>query len=229
MTTVEITRQELYELVWGTPTRHLCKRFGLSDVGLAKTCKRFDIPRPSYGYWAKKAAGGSVKRTPLPRCDNQRLQKIVFSPNDANKEEDEGFFDSQIRDLYETECQADPIEIRDSLRSPHPLVARTRDALSAAKSGKWSRNDGLIYPEAQEGVHVLDIACSRATIPRALRIMNALLKAGEPLALLDWLGHRMESSEGKGRLTPHRENSSFDGSKTNQSLDQIAESGPAEL
>jgi len=41
-----------------------------------------------------------------------------------------------------------------------------------------------------------------------------LLRAGEPLALLDWLAHGMESSEGKGRLTPHREHSSFDGSKT---------------
>jgi len=41
-----------------------------------------------------------------------------------------------------------------------------------------------------------------------------LLRVGEPLALLNWLGHGMESSEGKGRLTPHRDNSSFDGSKT---------------
>ena len=44
MNTVEVTRRELYDLVWETPTRHLCKKFGLSDVGLAKTCKRLNIP-----------------------------------------------------------------------------------------------------------------------------------------------------------------------------------------
>jgi len=38
-----------------------------------------------------------------------------------------------------------------------------------------------------------------------------LLSTGESLALL---GHGMESSGGKGRLTPHRQDSSFDGSKT---------------
>jgi hypothetical protein len=47
MKPIELTRQELYDLVWETPTRHLCKQFGLSDVGLAKTCKRLNIPRPS--------------------------------------------------------------------------------------------------------------------------------------------------------------------------------------
>lgn len=177
--TVTLTRKELYELVWETPTRHLCKRFGLSDVGLAKTCKRLDIPRPSYGYWAKKAAGGKVKRIPLPPCDDERSQKIVFAPEEPKTEKDDGFFDAEIRALYEQESQSEPIEVGETLRSPHPLVARTRQALSSAKPSQWSRDPGHLYPERHEGVHLLDIACSKATLPRALRIMDALLKGLE--------------------------------------------------
>jgi len=36
----QITRKELYAQVWGTPIRTLAANYGLSDVGLAKICKR---------------------------------------------------------------------------------------------------------------------------------------------------------------------------------------------
>ncbi len=179
MDAITLSREELYDLVWQTPTRHLCKRFGLSDVGLAKTCRRLEIPRPSYGYWAKKAAGGEVKRTPLPRCDDKQLQMITFTPGELQTAEDDGFFDPEMRALYEQESQADAIEVSASLRSPHPLVARTRDALAHVKPSSWSRDEGLLYPERREGTHLLDIACSKATLPRALRVMDALLKGLE--------------------------------------------------
>jgi len=179
MKTIELTRQELYDLVWETPTRHLCKRFGLSDVGLAKTCKRLNIPRPSYGYWAKKAAGGTVKRIPLPRCDDDKFQKIVFKPGEPKTEKDDGFFDPEIRLLYEQESQSEPIAVDETLRSPHPLVARTRDALADSQPSQDRRDSGLLYPKRQEGVHLLDIVCSKALLPRALRVMDALLKGLE--------------------------------------------------
>lgn len=34
---MELTRKELYDLVWSEPMTTLCKRFGLSDNGLRKT------------------------------------------------------------------------------------------------------------------------------------------------------------------------------------------------
>ncbi len=59
------TRQELYELVWSEPMAQLAKRFGLSDVGLAKACRRAEVPVPERGYWAKLRAGKQVIRMPL--------------------------------------------------------------------------------------------------------------------------------------------------------------------
>lgn len=40
----QFTRQELYDLVWAEPMKTVSARFGLSDVGLAKACRRADIP-----------------------------------------------------------------------------------------------------------------------------------------------------------------------------------------
>ena len=48
----EISVEELYQLVWEQPIHALAKEFGLSDVGLAKVCKRHNIPRPERGHWA---------------------------------------------------------------------------------------------------------------------------------------------------------------------------------
>jgi len=64
-----MTRSELYALVWAVPTSVLAKRLGMSDVGLAKLCRRHDIPVPGRGYWAKLAAGGTPHVDALPPRD----------------------------------------------------------------------------------------------------------------------------------------------------------------
>ena len=63
------TRKELYDLVWKEPRTHLAKRIGLSDVAIAKACRKAGIPMPPLGYWAKKAAGKRVSQRPLPPRD----------------------------------------------------------------------------------------------------------------------------------------------------------------
>lgn len=59
-------RRELYELVWSEPMRDLAATFEMSDVGLAKICRKADIPVPPRGHWAKRAAGKRSLQTPLP-------------------------------------------------------------------------------------------------------------------------------------------------------------------
>jgi len=61
-----MNREDLYALVWQTPLSRLAKRFGLSDVGLRKICRRHDIPTPPLGYWAKRMHGKPVNQPPLP-------------------------------------------------------------------------------------------------------------------------------------------------------------------
>jgi hypothetical protein len=60
-------RDLLYDEVWKQPMWTLAKKYGISDVGLAKACRKLGVPLPGLGYWAKKAAGKKVpKRPPLP-------------------------------------------------------------------------------------------------------------------------------------------------------------------
>ena len=40
MKTQEVTRKELYDLVWENPMSKLAKKYNLSDNGLRKVCKR---------------------------------------------------------------------------------------------------------------------------------------------------------------------------------------------
>jgi hypothetical protein len=64
---ITLSRNELYEKIWSTPTIKLAKDFGLSDVGLGKICKKHMIPKPPLGYRAKLAHGKRVAAFPYRR------------------------------------------------------------------------------------------------------------------------------------------------------------------
>lgn len=42
--TVRLTREELHEQAWSEPMQRFAKKYGISDVGLAKTCRGMRIP-----------------------------------------------------------------------------------------------------------------------------------------------------------------------------------------
>lgn len=57
-------REKLYEEVWSEPTSTVAKRYGVSDVALAKACRQLGIPLPPRGYWAKVKSGKPVMERP---------------------------------------------------------------------------------------------------------------------------------------------------------------------
>jgi hypothetical protein len=61
-----LRREDLYQLVWTAPVSEIAARMGISDVGLAKACRRVDIPLPSRGYWARIGAGQRIVQAALP-------------------------------------------------------------------------------------------------------------------------------------------------------------------
>ena len=71
-----LIRTELYEKVWATPMLQLAQEFGISDVGLAKLCRRHNIPLPGLGYWRKRETGHDPGRVPLPPASNQTMVLI---------------------------------------------------------------------------------------------------------------------------------------------------------
>ena len=59
-------RQDLYNLVWTAPVTEIAGRLDLSDVALAKLCRRAAIPIPGRGHWARTESGQQISPSPLP-------------------------------------------------------------------------------------------------------------------------------------------------------------------
>jgi hypothetical protein len=77
-----LMRQELYDLFWASAIRILCKRFDVSNVWLAKICRRHRIPVPQRGYWAKHQAGGRPTPHALPPCGEESAKHIQIYGKD---------------------------------------------------------------------------------------------------------------------------------------------------
>lgn len=76
-----LTREELYDRVWQTPGSKLSEELGVSDVAIAKQCKKMAVPRPPRGYWAKIEAGRKVPmRKPLPPDPADVASKALRAP-----------------------------------------------------------------------------------------------------------------------------------------------------
>jgi integrase len=58
-------RDDLYRLVWTSPVSKVAARLGVSDVALAKLCRRAAIPIPARGYWQRAEAGQPIGPAPL--------------------------------------------------------------------------------------------------------------------------------------------------------------------
>jgi len=47
-------KEELEKLVWKKPTSQLAEEFGVSDKAVEKWCKKYNIKKPTRGYWQKQ-------------------------------------------------------------------------------------------------------------------------------------------------------------------------------
>jgi hypothetical protein len=59
-------REAPFELVWTAPVYEVAARLGVSDMAVAKLCRRADIPLPPRGYWQRLEAGQCIARPSLP-------------------------------------------------------------------------------------------------------------------------------------------------------------------
>jgi hypothetical protein len=150
--------------LWKTPATKLAKQFGLSDVGLAKICKRHAVPRPPRGYWARLAHGQRVRQTPLPKLDDAAPNEIQI------------FRQSFFNETVPGPISADQPKtvVPEALSDPHMLVKQTRTFLRSTKRGE----DGIVHPDRKV---CLNVRVAPATLGRGLLIVDSLLKKWEEL------------------------------------------------
>lgn len=163
-----VSRETLYVEVWSEPVTEVATRYGLSDVGLVKICKKLFIPVPGRGYWAKLKAGRPTRRLPLPA-----LPAGVYPPvGPTPLTEEELAIRSSVRSvLLKTRQEQPPIVVPNELVDPLPVIRTT--------AARLRQRDGWSDPAGVRGApkEVLNIQVTRDCLDRALRLMDTLLKA----------------------------------------------------
>jgi hypothetical protein len=178
-----LTRKELYDLVWSTPMRVLAPQFNLSDVGLAKVCRKHGIPRPSPGYWARIQHGQKPKKPPLPAAPANTADVIQFARRATIvKQEDEAFLDADLAALAARIEQGELVaSVAPTLHGCSKVTARTRESLAfKARAPKRDQWGFLQETHRYEGSHVA-VVVAKDLQRRALLLLDAAVKTLETI------------------------------------------------
>jgi len=181
---VTLDREELYRRVWATPVTKLAKELDISDVGLAKACRKASIPLPPVGYWAKVAHGKSVPRPALPPSDQKTVEI------DAQR------FRGVKAAAPESRQPAPPISVPAELPSRLPsYTAATRAQLvkSRPKGTVFAISSGPAVFDCRVGVDSVDRTLRvLASIESNLTSIGATLVAGKQRLEVEVEGQRLE-------------------------------------
>jgi hypothetical protein len=131
------TREDLYRLVWAQPLRTVAHEFGISDVALAKTCRKANVPIAPRGFWARKQAGQAVAAPPLPLRFPGASDTVGSEPAHyysgpdwrekilANPVPPVPRFDEDVTTLRKRVCRlVGRVEFYADLSKKHPLISR---------------------------------------------------------------------------------------------------------
>jgi ribosomal protein S8E len=174
-------RETLYKEVWEKPVTEVAKRYKVSDVAIHKVCKALDIPTPPAGYWAKLRAGKPVSVIPLPPSDKPSRKTGIQTGSAyqaTGEKESLAFLNEEDRSVIF--AVASQILLPDEGARMHPKIIAHRKVVAEWKKHKNSDNRVWNRRNA-ESVPFLADSISDESLPRACRIIDALIKAMEPL------------------------------------------------
>lgn len=121
----------------------LARELGVSDVGLAKACRRNAIPTPVRGYWAKLQAGHKVPKAALPEPERDGEVDLSVTPpavrirQQAEREKQAKWVEQHAPPAREQS----PASLPATLAGAHPLVKATAKYCERipALERKWAR------------------------------------------------------------------------------------------
>jgi hypothetical protein len=166
-----ITREELYELVWSKPLIELAQDFGLSDVAVAKRCRKLGVPVPGRGYWARVAAGQAPRQPKLREREDQSTDYAALtfeSPRDETPEENRQPATPEEAALRE-KIVGLPTRACVELKTASAAVRRTAVDLKR----KW-RNE-IVWTRGEKSGPIVQIRVSELVADRALRIAELIV------------------------------------------------------
>ena len=164
--TIRYTREELHKAIWSTPCQRLAAKLGVSDVALAKTCRRLGVPRPPRGYWARLQAGEKMSKARLPQAREGEDVVVTFNVA-ANLASRERWAADNVLTAGRG-GKPGRVELRPKVAELHPIAERHRRALEKAKPDKR----GFVSVSGK------DLFCcdlSVGCVPRLLKALDAII------------------------------------------------------
>jgi hypothetical protein len=168
---VTYSRKQLYDAIWSTPCQVLAKNLGISDVALAKTCRRLGVPRPSRGYWARVTAGQQSENyhslkgwedlavdleLPAVETELHPLAQKHKAALEKLKPGDDGFVRLDKKDLFQ--CDVAPGSVAKLCRALHALIGEleARGYKFRASSEEY-RNLQIVKGEGSVGIQCEEV------------------------------------------------------------------------
>lgn len=174
-----LTRQDLYELAWSKPLTELAKDFGISDVALAKRCRKLRVPVPGRGYWARVDAGQAPRRPALPEYETLWRERQMLTVQAPPKT-------PPSSSLEETTEEPGGVAGHTDLDSPSvipstDLLTATAAVRRTAVACKHSRRKELPFGRGEKSGPILELHVSSGVLDRALLFADTLLRTAESL------------------------------------------------
>lgn len=148
----EMTRQQLYDLVWDKPMPMVAAGFPMSPITLKKICLKHQVPVPPAGYWSKSETAKLKAKLALPetKVGDHRIWVRRFRRRKAAP-------------------QSLP-EVSGKPRRWHDCTQRTEQALKEATPDE---RGALIA----RGAGVASVNVPPETVDRALDVLDAIIRA----------------------------------------------------
>jgi hypothetical protein len=120
----KFSRAELYDLVWAEPIIKLAAKYGISDVGLAKACKRAGVPVPPRGHWARIRHGKKSAQPPLPPAEPGQSETVEIEPAANKLVPPAPELSAETQKKVEAEQKEEnKIRVPTTLSNPHRIIA----------------------------------------------------------------------------------------------------------
>lgn len=170
-------RQTLYKEIWAMPIEDIAKKFSVSEGSLRMVCKSLDIPVPKGSYWTKLRAGKSTAQEPLP-VHKTSAKHTNYCPPSNGTQTALGFLGDEEQAVVM--AVAAQILLPNEKERMNTQIIRHRQAITEWKRRKNENRQARNAPEPP----LMADSISESSVPRACHLMDALIKAMEPLGCL---------------------------------------------
>ncbi|MBR1252282.1 hypothetical protein JQ634_01035 [Bradyrhizobium sp. AUGA SZCCT0240] len=152
----------------------VAEEYRVTSTALKKTCNRHKIPTPERGYWAKLEHHKPVRRVPLPRLTDTRLDRVhIAGATSERLPEPVSKAGTEARErLMKASGPAAARALTDSGMEEPSTLGATRRAITKA------RPDAQGFANAQ-GRGIVSLKIAPSSVDRALRLLCRLFALAE--------------------------------------------------